>query len=141
MTFGENLKKLRKEAGLTQEQLADGAGLSVITIRQYEKNRRVPNFVKMKLLAHALKIPTVDLFSDIYDTFPEGTYSLSDLYPDDASSLTTDELRKQLLINYYDMLNEEGKTVGIDVLEGLTHITKYQKEHTETIHAGKTTSL
>ena len=36
--FGEKLTDLRKEKGLTQQQLADMLGVSVKTINQYENN-------------------------------------------------------------------------------------------------------
>lgn len=41
--FGENLKKLRKNAGLSQEQLGDILGISKSTIGMYEQGKRMPN--------------------------------------------------------------------------------------------------
>jgi transcriptional regulator with XRE-family HTH domain len=42
--IGDVLKRLRKEKGLTQEQLAEKVGLSKSAIIQYENNKREPNF-------------------------------------------------------------------------------------------------
>lgn len=42
--IGDVLKKLRKERGLTQAQLAEKVGLSKTAIFQYENNKREPNF-------------------------------------------------------------------------------------------------
>lgn len=51
--IGERLKKLRKEKGLTQQQLADELDLSKSAIVQYENNKRAPNFQAMsKLVAY-----------------------------------------------------------------------------------------
>jgi len=41
--FGANLKKLREDAHLSQEQLADALGLSKSTIGMYEQGKRMPN--------------------------------------------------------------------------------------------------
>lgn len=47
MGFAENLKSLRIERGLTQEQLAQELGLSKGTIFRYETGKREPNFTAM----------------------------------------------------------------------------------------------
>ena len=41
--FGVNLKKLREDAHLSQEQLADIIGVSKSTIGMYEQGKRMPN--------------------------------------------------------------------------------------------------
>ena len=40
--FGETLKKLREDAGMSQEQLGNLLGISKSTIGMYEQGRRVP---------------------------------------------------------------------------------------------------
>ena len=40
-TTGELIKKYRKQAGLTQEQLAKKIGVSLMSVRRYESNERV----------------------------------------------------------------------------------------------------
>lgn len=41
--FGANLKKLREDARLSQEQLAEAIGVSKSTIGMYEQGKRMPN--------------------------------------------------------------------------------------------------
>ena len=41
--FGTNLKKLREDAGLSQEQLGEAIGVSKSTIGMYEQGKRMPN--------------------------------------------------------------------------------------------------
>ena len=41
--FGANLKKLREDAGLSQEQLGEAIGVSKSTIGMYEQGKRMPN--------------------------------------------------------------------------------------------------
>lgn len=42
MTFGEKLKKARKEKGITQAQLGKLAGININTICNYEKGKTYP---------------------------------------------------------------------------------------------------
>ena len=42
MTFPENLSRLRSEKGLTQQEVADGAGLSLRGYQNYERGLREP---------------------------------------------------------------------------------------------------
>ena len=62
--FGVRLKKLRKKAGLTQEELAEKAGVSNITISQWENGIYAPTMTRMKGLAQALNVPESDLLND-----------------------------------------------------------------------------
>ena len=43
MDFGNRLKELRKQAGLTQQQLANQVGLSKTVISYYELHTRIPS--------------------------------------------------------------------------------------------------
>lgn len=54
--FGKNLRKLREDKGLTQEGLADLAGLHFTYIGQIERGRRNPSLINLERLAKALKI-------------------------------------------------------------------------------------
>lgn len=49
-TFGEKLKDLRKEKGLTQKQLADNIGQSQSTIFYWESNQQEPSISALKRL-------------------------------------------------------------------------------------------
>ena len=62
--FGERLKKLRKKAGLTQTQLAETVGVSLLTCFRWEKNERAPRLEDIKALAQALNVPESDLLND-----------------------------------------------------------------------------
>lgn len=42
MTTGENIRRIRKERGLTQKQLGELVGASEAYIRAYESGRRNP---------------------------------------------------------------------------------------------------
>ena len=57
-TFGDVLRRSRLAAGLTQEELADHAGLSVRGLSDLERGaRRAPRRETIQLLAEALHLP------------------------------------------------------------------------------------
>lgn len=55
--IGELISSSRKEKGLTQRQLAEKAGVAVITIQQYESGKRVPKLEYFIKIAQALADP------------------------------------------------------------------------------------
>lgn len=63
-TFGENLKRIRKDKGLTQEQLADLIGVSSVYVVTYEKDKRKPKPDTIKKFAAALGCSYSDLVTD-----------------------------------------------------------------------------
>ena len=57
-----NLKKAREKTSLTQVEIANKAGISVIAYQNYEAGRRVPNVAVAKLIAKALNSSVEELF-------------------------------------------------------------------------------
>ncbi len=54
--FGRHLRKLREEKNLTQEELADKAGMHFTYIGQIERGLRNPSLVNLQRLAKALRV-------------------------------------------------------------------------------------
>lgn len=54
--FAAALKEIRLICGLTQEELADRAGISLFTLRSYEQGKRMPRAKQMGALCSALGI-------------------------------------------------------------------------------------
>ena len=70
MTIGENLKKLRKNAGFTQKQLAEEIGIKQCTLSQLERNEK-PLSLSMSIeVAGVLKCSLYDLAENV-DAFVE----------------------------------------------------------------------
>lgn len=61
--FGERLRELRNERGLTQEQLAELAGVDRNYIGQIERGERNVALVNIVTIAQALKVQPADLFT------------------------------------------------------------------------------
>ncbi len=64
-TFAENVKRLRHERNLTQEGLADKAGLNLTDIARVETLRRDPGVKVAAKIAHGLSVPTTKLFEGV----------------------------------------------------------------------------
>ena len=62
--FGANLKALRRKAGLTQSQLADKIGVSLLTLFRWEKDERQPRMSEIKALAKALGVSEAELLHE-----------------------------------------------------------------------------
>lgn len=63
---GADLKRLRKERGLTQEGLADLSGVSRPAIHRVENGQQVPRRGTVSKLAHALDVEPSDLAPDLF---------------------------------------------------------------------------
>lgn len=70
MTVAENLKKIRKEKGFSQKEIAVKLGVSQPSYAQYENGKRVPKFETLQRIANALDCPVYDLTVD-YETRKE----------------------------------------------------------------------
>ena len=55
--LGESIRKLRKEAGFTQEQLAEALGVSVSAVHKWESGKARPTAEKQARLSEVLDIP------------------------------------------------------------------------------------
>jgi transcriptional regulator with XRE-family HTH domain len=60
-TLGRRLQRLRRAAGLTQEELAKKAGLPVWSLRNWEHDHRLPGLVPVYKLAKALGVAMEEL--------------------------------------------------------------------------------
>ncbi len=62
--FISNLKRIRAKSGLTQNELAEKAGLSSGIIGLIETGQRNPTLTTIEQIANALSIPAYYLFYD-----------------------------------------------------------------------------
>lgn len=73
--FGENLRRCRRRAGMSQEMLAAAAALHRTEVSLLETGRRLPGTDTLVKLACALSVPTDDLLDGIAwlpGEWPEG---------------------------------------------------------------------
>lgn len=61
---GNRLRQLRKEAGLTQQQLAERSGFNQDRISNYENGRRPMRLAEMRVLAREIGCTVADILDD-----------------------------------------------------------------------------
>ncbi len=66
--LGLRVRRLRETAALTQEALAQAAGIGRITLVRLENGKHVPKLTTLKAIAHALDKPVEDLLTDPDDS-------------------------------------------------------------------------
>ena len=57
MTTGQMIKKVRRAAGMTQQELADRLGISYVGVSQWETDKRNPKQDTLVRIANALNVP------------------------------------------------------------------------------------
>ncbi len=62
MNIGNKIKKLRKQKGITQEQLANAIGISFQSVSKWENNIALPDITLMPLLANFFSVSMDELF-------------------------------------------------------------------------------
>ncbi len=63
MTFAENLRQLRNNAGLSEAKLAKASGVTLGALHDYGLGRREPSFAAVVKIARALGV-TADAFAE-----------------------------------------------------------------------------
>lgn len=64
MTFGENLKMMRKKSNLSQEQFAEKINVSRSAVAKWESDIGMPDINNLKIIARVLDISIDNLLSD-----------------------------------------------------------------------------
>lgn len=86
--LGKNIRNLRKEAGWTQEKLAEMAGISVPFMTQIELARKTPSLDVIENIAKALSVSYAQLFKNEISENKDIAYSLRLLESGLVKSLT-----------------------------------------------------
>lgn len=60
-SFADNLRRLRHDAGISQEELGARAGIQMADISRYEGAHRDPRLTTLDRLAQALEVPLSEL--------------------------------------------------------------------------------
>lgn len=62
--FGKRLRQLRLEAGWTQEQFAEAAGITTTYTSDLERGTKVPSLTILLRISRAFRMPVADLLRD-----------------------------------------------------------------------------
>lgn len=118
----ENIKRLRKERGLTQEQLGELIGATGTAVMRYEKGLRKLDYDKLSNIACALKVTVEELFgsdSDIKEIESNENCELT------IANLTNSEVS---IVNSFRSLNDNGQKKAIEYIDDLSENPKYSKK-------------
>lgn len=118
MTFGDRLRKARKDKGLTQKQLADLIGAKHNSISDWENNKNRPDSDTIEYICGALEIPVSRLFSESVQN--KKSPELTEVSP-------RDDKNKQELLQIYDGLNADGQTNMMTYAQFLSEQPQYKK--------------
>ncbi|MER0281323.1 helix-turn-helix domain-containing protein [Clostridioides sp. GD02377] len=99
MNFGENLKRLRKERNLSQEQLSEMLNVSRQAISKWESNKTYPDIENLMLLRNIFNIALDDLLFDENKDKIEDVIKSSKL-PTNSTNYDEDELEDELSDNF-----------------------------------------
>ena len=110
------IQKIRKARKLTQKELAEKSGLSLMSIRRYESGERQPKYDQLKEIASALDVPVFDLL-EMDEDERNGALLVDGI-------ITTE---KELLRNF-NALNFSGKAEAIKRVAELKFIPQYTEE-------------
>lgn len=127
MTISENIKKYRKNAGITQRELAEKCHCATGTIQQYELGKRQPRIEQLEKIAGALNVSvstlidnnTLNLTNDMLQLFADSNITI------EPSNPTTKE---HYLISKFRDLNDKGQQKTIDYVEDISQLQEYRKE-------------
>ena len=128
MEISERIKTIRKEKGITQQQLAKDSKIPLITIKKYEAGTYNPGADRIRIIANALGVSPFDIAGAEY--FDDLT-NLSDLLKEVQLAELLDELYSKeavQTINDFLSLNSDGQKMVSDYIDLL--IPKYQEKNT-----------
>lgn len=78
--LGENIRELRKQAGLTQEKIALALSVTPQAVSSWERGRTEPNMGQMELLKEAFGCEMSDLLKNTYHAITPANRALIDAY-------------------------------------------------------------
>lgn len=97
MDFGKRLKSLRESREYTQKEFADKAGISVVTVRNWEHNIKRPNMEALMSIARIMRVSLDTLLDFSVDAKPRRTIFLTP--------------EEKLLLKQYHGLDEHGQKI------------------------------
>lgn len=124
MNIGEQIRKYRKEAGLSQRELGEKLGVTQQHIAQYENGKRIPKLETINNIAGALGIGVRRL----YPEFSYEEWKKTDVYKQSKSRYDTAIRGIAAVLSYkYDNIEEKHSN-------NYYHYTIYEDDKTEDIN-------
>ena len=130
MTFTTRIKQLRKQAGVSQEMVADAIGVARATYASLEADRRPPNLDEINALAEYYQIAPADLISGETNVVNEPVVpynfkaSEEEITPRDIDPQTNPEKLREVLLYVLEKVGAK-PNVGETVLYKLLYFIDF----------------
>lgn len=143
--IGENIRRLRKERGLTQKELAKKCGMQYTLIGHYEQGRAHPKLATVNKIAQALRCSSNEILygtSDSYSNWhkkPTNKAELVENFVADVNvTMNTDsfDAESYYLLTLYNQINDDARNTLLDIA-----IDMWLKEHNVTTVDGFTYAI
>ena len=127
MTVGQRIKEARKNAGLTQRELAEKSGTATGTIQQYELGKRQPRLKQLLRIAETLGVNAFDLTKDDLNYPITFTVPINENFTTLLDGTVKTSIRTKMDAAL-DKLNPDGQQKAVERVEELTEIPRYRAE-------------
>lgn len=117
--LSKQLRKARKAAGKTQQEVADHIGVNYSTYSCYETGRREPD---------ALKIKKIAAFLGVSGDYLLETDAENDARKDKKDTILCESPDELVLIRAFRTLNPAGKSAALSAVEGLAGNPAFRQE-------------
>ena len=126
MTFGENIKRIRKEKKMSQHDLGLKLGVKQQTVAQYEKAKNTPKLETVRRLAEALGVTISDLNPDWASFTPDEIFEDMCNHELEYENINPRQIvNDNRLLEKFHALNYAGQEKAIEHLNLLTQISSY----------------
>lgn len=131
-TIGENIKRIRKEKGLTQKQLGARCKpkMADSAIRRYEIGRANPKLVTVERIASALKVPLNTLLDGNWNLYTDEINETLDTVSETLEqvvNLGEDLMQDKIIENFYKV-NPAGKQKIFEYSQDIYNNPEYRKD-------------
>lgn len=137
MTTGQRIKNARKNANMTQAELALKLGIPFQSVSQWERDVRKPKKETLANIAEALNVDPLELSDDLFDraflealqkAFGSEAEFRNAFLANDVSIAILRTENDVWLMKFYDMLNEQGQERAVDYVFELSQHSEYLKD-------------
>lgn len=127
MSLGERIKQIRVRKNMTQDALAEAAGITKASVSNYERNQRQPQYPAVQAIANALGVSVSELFEDVGGK--EGAKN-------PVKERRVDNIRERRMKRIgaaFDRLSDEGQMELIKRAEELAFVPAYRLSLSEVL--------
>lgn len=127
MSLGERMKQMRVRKNMTQDALAEAAGITKASVSNYERNQRQPQYPAVQAIANALGVSVSELFEDA-----DGKENAKDL----VKERRVDNIRERRMKRIgavFDRLSDEGQMELVRRAEELVFVPAYRLSLSEVL--------